>query len=301
MLRNLTDITFIIALCCSQVFSPAHSIRELKGQIDKHASAARGRVGVSVKLLEIGESIGALEDQRFPMQSVYKFPIGMAVLHQVDEGRLKLNQSVKVVEGDYVSAAQHSPIRDKYPAGTMMTVRELLRYMVAESDGSACDVLLRLIGGPKTVMTYLEGLGVQGFNVLSTEKEIGSKNSVQYDNWATPAAAVALLQKFHEGKGLSGASRMLLLQWMTQTSTGLNRIKGLLPKGTIVAHKTGTSRTVDGITAATNDIGLVTLPNGQHLAVAVFVSDAPGETKERERVIANIAQAAWSYWVEKRL
>jgi beta-lactamase class A len=77
--------------------------------------------------------------------------------------------------------------------------------MVSESDGSACDVLLRVIGGPKTVMTYLDSLGVQGFNIMSTEKEIGSRNSVQYDNWATPAAAVALLQKFHEGKGFSGA------------------------------------------------------------------------------------------------
>jgi beta-lactamase class A len=300
MLRKFISTLCLIALCCPQIFSQIPATKELKGEIDGYAATARGRVGVSVKLLETGESIGSFEDQRFPMQSVYKFPIGMTVLHQVDQGRLRLNQSVHIVAADYVSSAQHSPIRDKYPTGTLLTVRELLRSMVSESDGSACDVLLRLIGGPQTVMAYLHGLGVQGFNIVSTEKEIGSKNSVQYDNWATPAAAVTLLQKFHEGKGLSKASQQLLWQLMTQTPTGLNRIKGLLPKGTIVAHKTGTSGTVDGITAATNDIGLIALPNGQHLAVAVFVSDAPGETKERERVIANISLAAWNYWTVSR-
>ncbi len=48
-----------------------------------------------------------------------------------------------------------------------------------------------------------------------------------------------------------------------------------MPRGTRVAHKTGTSGTANGIAAATNDIGLVTLPDGGTLAVAVFGSDSP--------------------------
>jgi beta-lactamase class A len=278
---------------------PTQSSAELRKQIEQIAFTAQGRVGVAMTLLETGESVGLLEEQKFPMQSVYKFPIGMAVLQQVDQGQLRLDQKVAVTKADYVRQGQHSPIRDKYPEGTTLTVRELLRYMVSESDGSACDVLLRLLGGTKVVMAYLATVGIQDINVLNTEKEIGQKNSVQYDNWAKPAAVVALLQKFQQGKGLSGPSQKLLLHWMTETPTGLNRIKGLLPAKTLVVHKTGSSGMADGIAAATNDVGIVSLPNGRHLAIAVFVSDAKVDLQARENVIAKIARAGWDYWTRK--
>jgi beta-lactamase class A len=83
---------------------------------------------------------------------------------------------------------------------------------------------------------------------------------------------------------------------MTETSTGLKRLKGRLPDGTVVAHKTGTSATVNGVTAATNDVGLVTLPNGRHLAIAVFVSDSTADTAIREEAIAKVARAVWDEW-----
>jgi beta-lactamase class A len=80
---------------------------------------------------------------------------------------------------------------------------------------------------------------------------------------------------------------------MAESTPGAKRLKGQLPAGTIVAHKTGTSGTQNGITAATNDIGIITLPNGKHLAIAVFVSDSPADETAREEVIAKIAKAAW--------
>jgi len=119
---------------------------------------------------------------------------------------------------------------------------------------------------------------------------------VQYRNWATPDAAVALLRALHEGRGLSAASRERLLRWMTETPTSARRIKGLLPAGTLVAHKTGTSGTSGGLTRATNDIGLITLPDGRHLGIAVFVSDSKADEATREGVIARIARAAWEFW-----
>lgn len=289
----------VAALCVNSAFALPQPSTALRKQIEQIAVAAQGRVGVAMTLLETGESVGLLEDQKFPMQSVYKFPIGMTVLHHVDQGRLKLEQAVTITKADYVRQGQHSPIRDQHPAGTTLTVREVLRYMVSESDGSACDVALRLLGGAKNVMAYLATLGIQDINVLNTEKELGQKNSVQYDNWAKPAAYVALLRKLHEGQGLSGASQKLLLQLMTETPTGLKRIKGLLPANTLVVHKTGSSGTVDGITAATNDVGIVSLPNGKHLALAVFVSDAKADMQTRESVIAQIARAGWDYWTRK--
>ena len=276
----------------------APSKGELYDRIEQISRAAQGRVGVAATVLETGESVTFNGEQRFPMQSVYKFPIGMAVLAQVDQGKLKLEQKVRVEKNDFVSELQHSPIRDNHPQGVELSIAELLKSMVSESDGTACDVLLRLIGKPEVVTQYLRTLGVDGIVVANTEKEIGQDKSVQYRNWATPESAVMLLRALHEGQGLSESSQALLLRLMTETPTGLRRIKGLLPNGTIVAHKTGTSRTVNGVTAATNDVGLVTLPNGQHLAVAIFVSDSTANDATREEVIARVARAMWDEWSE---
>lgn len=269
---------------------------ELDRQIEQISNTAQGRVGVTATVLETGETVTLNGDQQFPMQSVYKFPIGMAVLAHIDQGKLELEQRVRVEPSDFISDLQHSPIRDANPQGVELSVAELLRYMVSESDNTACDVLLRLVGGPEVVTQYLRDLGINDIIVANTEKELGQDNALQYRNYATPNAAVALLRALHEGQGLSESSQTLLLQLMTETPTGLQRIKGLLPEGTVVAHKTGSSGTVDGVTAATNDVGIVTLPNGKHLAVAVFVSDSRADDATREEVIARVARAAWDEW-----
>lgn len=288
----------ILLFSCTVVFgqSTQHPIQTLESQITQIANDAQGKVGAAAMLIETGESVSLNGDDPFPMQSVYKMPIAMAVLHLVDQKKLTLNQRVSFTKADYISERQHSPIRDKFPNGSSVSLSELLRYAVSESDGSASDILMNLAGGSPPIMAYLKSLGISNIIVKNTEREIGSDNSVQYRNWAKPNEAVALLRLVQQGKGLSPTSRAFLLRIMTETETGLNRLKGQLPKGTVVAHKTGTSWTIDGVTAATNDIGLITLPNGKHIAIAVFVSDAKTDTKIREAVIARIARAAWDYW-----
>ncbi|MBD2700393.1 class A beta-lactamase [Spirosoma sp. BT702] len=271
------------------------SITILRNQIGKIAQDVQGRVGVAAAIVETGELVEWHGKEQYPMQSVYKMPIGMAVLHLVDEGKVKLTQSIRVEPAEYVSKGQRSPLRDEFPNGTNVTVAELLRLAVSESDGSASDVLMRIAGGAQVIMTYLKTLNVTGINVANTEKEIGSDNTVQYRNWATPTEAVSLLTSLQIGRGLSTESRALLLRLMTDTPTGLKRLKGLLPKGTSVAHKTGSSGTVNNVAAATNDIGLITLPSGQHLAIAVFVSDSKADDVTREAVIARIAKAVWEW------
>jgi beta-lactamase class A len=270
---------------------------DFRHQLKTVADTSRGRVGVGVGVIETGEFEWLAPDGRFPMQSVYKFPIAMAVLAEVDAGKLKLDQKVTVRKAEFVSPGQRSPIRDAHPDGDFeMPLRELIRYAVSESDGTASDVLLRLAGGPRRVMAFLKSIGVTGVTVVDTELTLGKNDRAQYRNWATPRGAVELLKTFHAGKGLSPASRSVLLADLTESPTGPKRIKGMLPPGTVVAHKTGTSNTVSGITAATNDIGIVTLPDGRHLVVAVFVSDSPADEATREGVIARVARAAWERW-----
>ncbi|MEG4585373.1 class A beta-lactamase [Microcoleus sp. MOSTC5] len=273
--------------------SNAERTNELRDRIEQISQAALGRVGVKATVLETGESVTLNGNQQFPMQSVYKFPIAMALLAQVDRGKLKLDQKIRVEASDIL---QGSRILDDSSQGMEFSLAELLKYMVSESDGTSCDVLLKLLGEPRVVTEYLRGLGVNDIVVAHTEKELAQGTAVKYRNYATPDAAVVLLRTFHEGKGLSKSSQALLLQLMTETTTGPKRIKGLLPDGTVVAHKTGTSSTVNGVTPATNDVGLVTLPNGRHMAISVFVSDSRANDAVREEVIAKVAKAAWDEW-----
>ena len=236
---------------------------ELGNQLANIAAEAGGHTGAAALLLETGEHAACRGKDRFPMQSVYKFPIALAVLREVDRGRLRLDQPVPIAREELVPPNLHSPIRDRFPAGTTLPLSEVLRYAVAESDGTASDVLLRLAGGPPRVTAFLEGLGVHGVRVVTTEMAMSRGERVQYRNWAQPEEMIALLRAFHQGRGVNPASRALLSGWMTATTTGPNRIRGLLPPGTVVVHKTGTSNTVGGLTAATNDVGIVTLPGGR--------------------------------------
>jgi beta-lactamase class A len=276
--------------------SPEVADPNLQNQLAQIASIARGKVGVMAVVLETGEMASLNPHDHFPMQSVYKLPISMAVIKQVDAGKLTLDQKVAVPKSDFVRVGQHSPIRDKYPSGTELTLSELLRFAISESDGTASDVLMKLAGGAATVQAFLTELKITDMIVLNTEKELGVDWPTQYRNWSSPEAAVALLRALHERQGLTEASQALLLKLLTESTPGAKRLKGLLPAGTSVAHKTGTSGTQKGITAATNDIGIITLPNGKHLAIAVFVSDSPADEKTREGVIAKLARAVWDKW-----
>jgi len=274
---------------------------QLRERMEEIAREAGGPVGAATVIIEDGRVVSVSGAGHFPMQSVYKLPIAMAVLREVDRGRLRLAQKVNIRPEDLVPERLHSPLRDNNPQGGEFTLRELVRLMIAESDGTASDVLLELAGGPEKVMAYLRGLGVNGVMVATTERAMAQgDNQVQYRNWATPESMLVLLRALQEGRGLSRASRGLLLDFMLKSTPGPRRLKGLLPAGTPVAHKTGTSGTDEGMTRATNDVGIVTLPDGRHMAVAVFVSDTKADADVREGTIAKIARAAWDCWASER-
>jgi len=275
-------------------FAAASALAGISGDIQKVAADIDGTLGVSVILVETGETVSFNPAERFPMQSVYKAPIAMEALHQVDAGQLSLHAPIRVEKADLVPANAHSPLRDAHPEGGFeLPLRELLRASVEESDGTASDVLLRVIGGKPKVEALLVRLGVEGMKIATTEGEMARDPQAQYRSWATPVDAARWLARLQEGKGLTPASRDLLLGWMTTTKTFPTRIKGQLPKGTPVAHKTGSSGMSEGVARATNDIGIVTLPDGRHLAVAVFLRDSKAPDAARDAAIARVARAAW--------
>ena len=294
----------------------------LEAQIAEIAAQSQGRVGVSAVLLETGDAAELNGDEQFPMQSVYKLPIAMAVLYASSVGKLSLNQQISVRPADFVRLGVRSPIRNEFPKGAVFTIRELLAQAISESDGTANDILLEQAGGPAGVMDYLQKLGVGDMYVKDSEKDIFKDWDTQYRNSATPRATVELLRALNFAAGIAADPREELVYLMKTSSSGGRRLKKLLPKDVEVAHKTGTGGTepVDTpaansatntprvkssptptgspqiISSSTNDVGIIYLPNGKHILIAVYVSDSTAPAFIREGTIAQIAKAVWDRW-----
>jgi hypothetical protein len=149
------------------------------------AEPAGGTVGFAAVELATGRMLGLNRDQPFPMQSVFKLPIAIEVLHQVDAGKIALAQEIQLVAGDAREGATGTVV---VPSQT--TVRKLLEAMVVNSDNVACDKLLALVGGPQAVDARMRGLGIEGMTIRFSEREMTAGKG---DNTATPAAMVALL------------------------------------------------------------------------------------------------------------
>jgi beta-lactamase class A len=249
------------------------------------SAPAGGTVGFAALDLATGRTLGWHENEAFPTASVFKLPVALEVLRDVDDKKLELARVVALVPSD----ARLGPAT-LIAVPSKKTVRELLEAMIINSDNTSCDKLLSLIGGPGVVDARVRALGIDHVAIRYTELDLQTGK----DNTATPAAVVALLAKIarHE-VGLSPASAALLEDLLSRVTTGPQRIKGELPPGTPVGHKTGMSDTRAGKTAATNDVGLMTLPNGHRVAVAIFVHDSPADIAIRERAIARLARAAY--------
>jgi beta-lactamase class A len=276
---------------------------ELGKEIAEIAKEANGTVGVYAVVIETGDSVEISGNERFALQSVVKLPVSMSVLKMVDDGKLRLDQLVNVEESDLTTMNQKSPIRDQNPQGTQMFLEDIIKAAVSESDGTASDVLQRLAGGASAVQAYVESLGIRDMKVVWSHKQFSSEWSRQYDNWTTPAASVELLRKLwtssannSASSAISKSSADLLLKFMTESNNPKNRILGLLPEGTVVAHKTGTGGRQDGITSVIADVAIITLPNGKHFAIAIYVGDSTGNGLERSHAIASIAKAAFDTW-----
>jgi len=284
--------------------SSAFSQTALQQKIRVIAADAKGRVSVACSLPESALNCDLNPHARPPMQSVFKLPLVVTALHLIREGRFSLDQPVRFLPSDRILPHTYSPLQDKYPQAKVdVPLRELLRLAVSLSDNTAADVVLRVIGGPEVVQHYLTSIGIDGFQLKDGEHGLHRDVATQYRNWIEPASAVKLLTLLghvSEDSPLSAEHAQLLLAWMTDSPTGLQRIKGELPSGTRVMHKTGTSGSANGMAYATNDIGLITLPDGRLLAIAIFVTDSAADDAAREAVIARIARVAYDEAVAPR-
>jgi len=205
----------------------------------------------------------------------------------------------------------------------------LVELMVARSDNTAEETLFRIGGEGSAMAARFRQWKIDGVHVDRSERQCDlDRNGVVQqpppDQWTdaslralidkispearhaamlrylsdprdtgTPNGTVQLLARAFHGEVLSPASTARLIAVLKATTTFPGRLKGLLPPGTVVAHKTGSTGTVKGLTAATNDSGVIFLPGGGQLAVSVYVKASTRNDAARDRVIAQIAKAAF--------
>lgn len=300
MKRTLFIVAILFLLAAEQSF--AQSKADLKRQIEQILSTKKATVGVAIVGGDGKDEVVVNGERRYPMQSVFKFHIGLAMMTEIDKGKFSLDQKIEIKKSELLPGLW-SPIREAFPEGTSMTIAEILKYTVSQSDNVGCDVLLRLLGGPEAVEKFVKSNGVKNIAIRINEETMQSNWDMMFQNWTTPMAANELLKKFYENKKkqLSQKSHDFIWNIMRETSTGPQRLKGQLPEGTVVAHKTGYSgaHKTTGIYAAVNDIGIVFLPNGKYFFISVFVTDSKEDFDTNERIIADIAKAAWDHFVAR--
>ena len=300
----------------------------LEAALEAIARESSGTVAATVVHVERGEKVSLHGGVRLPMMSVFKLPLAVVALAAVDEGRLSLSSPVPLDAHELRRWV--SPIAEAWDRGERApTLARLVETAVERSDNTSGDKLVTLLGGGPRITAALRALGYPGIDVAEEEIAIATRlacpdtppkpgiaasehlaacsalpplakralaaaerEASAPPNGATTDALAVLLVDLARGRLLSEPTRSWLLAAMERSTTGPGRLRAGLPAGARLAHKTGTGETVAGLNVATNDVGIVTLPDGSHLVVAVMTSKVPGDDATRDRVIARIAHEA---------
>jgi len=324
MRTHLASLVLLAASAC------AHE-PPLRGSLARVAVTpdGRGRVAVSVLDLSRGTRASLQGDAWMPMMSVFKLPLAVLALDEIDHGRLRLDERLPIAEAD-VDTAEDMPVATAWRNGQHApTIEALLGWLIQDSDNTAADQLLALLGGGAAATARLQALGVSGIRIVEPEVAIGARlecsglaapaggwtwaavnacpdppdalraaaarHEVEASgNVATADGLVDLLDRLARGALLTEASRRWLLRTMEGTRSGPRRLKGMLPPGTAVAHRPGTAYTSEmGMSVAINDVGIVTMPDGRRFAIAAMESGSRASFEAQEDTIARIARSAW--------
>ncbi|HEY9677686.1 MAG TPA: class A beta-lactamase [Drouetiella sp.] len=287
-----------------------------------------GRLGISVLDLDKGQWLSLHGEERFPLQSVFKFPLAVTVLQMVDSKQLSLDKKVVLKRKDL--AVLYSPLAANFKGEQQTyTIRDLIESSVQLSDNTACDVLLDQIGGTVKVNESIKKTKIEGLRVDRYERQLqpdilalprleppGATNKAKWNaevatatgpaaqkafdfylhederDMSTPHAMAAYLEEFYRGNLLSPASTKFLMDVMSGTKTGAARIRAGLPSGAKLAHKTGTGPSLKGVYSGTNDVGIATLPSGRRVAIAVFLSGSRLSEAKQDAAIRDATKCA---------
>ena len=262
MMRMIAVLLSLLAFVAQPVAAASSpSLLSLEQQLGYLVAGKSSDVGIAALDLNTGDMVSIKGDQSFPMASTVKVAVAALYLAQVDHGRRSLDDSIN---------------------GT--PVRSLMARMMIHSDNRATDILLKDLGGPRRLHTWLRDNGLEGLRVDRTIAQLLSDKRDLWDarDSSTPKAMVELLQRIYKAELIKPASRNYLLRLMAQCETGKNRMKALLP-GIPIEHKTGT------LNGLSDDVGFITMPDGHRIAVAIFTRGG----SNRPRTIAEAARTIY--------
>ena len=289
-------IAILTLFTCIATVVRAQQMSELENRIDSLLNGKKATVGIAV-WTDKGDMLRYNDHVHFPLLSVFKFHVALAVLDKMDKQSISLD-SIVSIKASQMPPNTYSPLRKKFPDQDFtITLRELMQYSISQSDNNACDILFRVFGGPAATDEYLRSMGLRDFAIEATEDDMHRNLANCYRNWTTPLEAVRLLEWLVSGKVAKGAYRDFIEQTMISCRTGRDRLPAPLA-GTkaVIGHKTGTGdRNGKGQIIGTNDIGFVFLPDGHRYSIAVLVRDSEESEQVTARIIADVSEAVYRY------
>ncbi len=295
----------------------------LQGKLEALANrAGPGVFGIVVLDPQNGERWRVNAARAYPMMSVFKAPVAAAVFARIDSGALSMEKTATLARADLVDGSAVPSIGTQFHGERMsFTVRQLLAAAVSDSDNTAVDALLRIVP-PHDVTAFLRAHGITGMRVDMGEAGVGrvfeqlapgqqppTDETAQAQelrlqrgyrayhadprNRSTPDAAADFLRQLQQGDLLSPSSTRALLA-LLQAQTRPSRLRLGLPQDVRLADKCGTSYTLDGHTAAYNDIGILTWPDGHSVIVTAFLTDSSASKAERDALFVDLARTVTS-------
>lgn len=267
----------------------------LQTTLDEFVEGKDANIGIAI-IVDGTDTIAVNGDKEFPMLSVYKLPIALALADEYRNDGKSFDTPIAILPED-LHIGTWSPMTEKILASSVVTTdtlmlpaQELLRYMLQQSDNNASDIVLREVGGAEAVRNYLSRIGVESINVRSFENEMHIDNSLCYANSSTPIAMASLIDKFD--RDFDDSLSTEIKKMMETCATGTERlVKPLLPTNAVIGHKTGTGFTLpNGRLMAVNDVGYIHLPNGHNCTVAVFIENSGYDMAQTEALIAEISR-----------
>lgn len=287
--------SFIVFLCLVPTLLFAQQT-QLETQLKEAIKGKKAEIGIAA-IIDGKDTITVNNDIHYPLMSVFKFHQALALADYMGKQKQSLETRLPIKKSD-LTPDTYSPLRDKYPQGGIeMSIADLLRYTLQQSDNNACDILFNYQGGPDAVNKYIHSLGIRECAIVGTETAMHEDLNLCYENWTTPLAAAELVEIFCKKPLFPKVYKDFIFQTMVECQTGQDRLVApLLDKKVTVGHKTGTGDlNAKGQQIGCNDIGFVLLPGGRTYSIAVFVKDSEENNQANSKIIADISRIVYEY------
>jgi beta-lactamase class A len=208
------------------------------------------------------------------------------VLHEADQGRLRLEERLAYSQKDLLS---HAPVTRPRVAEGGMTIEALAEAAQVTSDNVAANLLIRRLGGPAAFTERLRSLGDRATRLDRYEPGMNLVMPGESNDTTTPRAMAATVARLLTGGQLAPASRDRLISWMVATTTGSKRIRAGLPREWRAGDKTGTGM-AEAMTDKYNDVAVAWPPGKSPMLVSAYFDTAVTSAEMRDEDQAVLAE-----------